>query len=214
MTNLKVRGTKGTTHVFAILDMSGSMSGLEKDTIGGYNSFIKKLKGEKIRVTLTCFDTVNEIPYSDLPIKEVPELDEKVYSPRGGTALVDAVCQTINQNKGKVKKGDKALVLIITDGEENSSREYSTVQMKKLISGLEEKGNWTFTYLGANQDAFAVAQRFGMRKGNVSVYQATERGTGVAFASMSVNTQSFARGDSMNLGDFYEKDQEKLENAE
>lgn len=200
-------------HVFAILDRSGSMAGLEKDTIGGYNQFIKDLKGKDVKVSLTLFDDQFEAPYEALPLKEVPKLTSKVYYPRGMTALVDAVCKTVNAAKDKVKKSDKAIVLIITDGQENSSREFSSEQMKKMISGLEKQGNWTFTYLGANQDAFTVAGMFGIRTGNISTYQATPTGTQAAYASMSANTMRAMSSDSMNLGDFYEADKDKLENA-
>lgn len=201
------------THLFAILDRSGSMSGLEHDTIEGYNGFIKNLKGEDARVTLTIFDTHFETPYADKPVSKVPALTNKVYFPRGGTALIDAVCGTINDHKKDVKRGDKALVLIITDGYENSSREYTSAQMKALISSLEKRKNWTFTYLGANQDAWGVAQKWGFNMGNVSTYNATRGGTQAAFQTMSVNSHSFVAQSAGSSKSFYADDKDKLKDA-
>lgn len=202
---------KGTTHVFAILDRSGSMAGLEKSTIDGYNGFVKELTDTDTRVTLTLFDDLVETAYAHKPVKDVPKLTKAIYYPRGMTALVDAVCSTINKYKSDVKKGDKAIVLIITDGLENASHEYTGKQMKDLIKGLDKKNNWTFTYLGANQDAWEVSREWGFRQGNVSTYRATDIGTRAAFATMSVNTSNFARSNASNAGDFYSKqDKDKL----
>lgn len=201
------------THVFAILDRSGSMSGLESDTIGGYNGFLDKLRKQRgIRVTLTLFDHEFEQPYADVPIKDAPKLDSKSYFVRGSTALIDAFCRTINEGKSKVKKADKAIVLVITDGYENASRENTSADMKKLVADLEARDNWTFTYLGANQDAWAVAERWGFSKGNVSNFNPTGKGTAQVFATMSMNVAGFAASGSQNVRSFYsDADKKKLE---
>ncbi|SRR5258708_7829682 len=201
------------THVFAILDRSGSMGGLETDTIGGYNSFIDKLRKQKgIKVTLTLFDNEYEQPYTDLAIKDVPKLDNKIYFARGSTALIDAFCRSINTGKTIVKKADKAIVLVITDGYENSSSESTTADMKKLVTDLGAKKNWTFTYLGANQDAWANAQNWGFDKGNVSNYNPTRKGTAQVFTTMSVNTGAFAASGNTSTKSFYsDQDKVKLE---
>lgn len=201
------------THLFCIIDRSGSMTGLEKPTISGYNEYLKGLRNEdNLRVTTVLFD--NEIIYlnNNCPIKKAKKLNNENYIPRGGTALVDAVCGTVNKYKNKVKKDDKALVLIITDGEENSSTEYTSNQLKKIIKGLEKK-NWTFTYLGANQDAWSVSKKFGFSHGNVATYKASGTGTLRAYASMASNTHVYFASATGNVSSFYEKDKDDLKNA-
>lgn len=204
------------THIFAIVDRSGSMMGLEKATIDGYNEYVDNLRKEKnVKLTLTLFDHEMLVPVDDQAIKDTPKLNRELYQPRGATALIDAVCRTLNERKGKVGKKDKALVLIITDGFENASKEYTTKDLQKLVQNLEKQGNFTFTYLGANQDAWAVAQNWGFKQDNVSSYAGTERGTGVAFSTMSANTVAFAASDSLNTKAFYSaEDKVKLEKEE
>lgn len=204
------------THVYAILDRSGSMATLEDDTIGGYNSFIDKLDGDGITVTLVLFDDKYEVPYKEVSLKAVVPLSREIYYVRGGTALLDAVGKTINENKQYVKENEKAIVLIITDGYENSSKEYKGTQIHKMIRELEKK-NWAFTYLGANQDAWAVARDWGFQQGNVATYNATERGTQQIFRTMAVNTAAYAASGAMNgteVGAFYsDEDKKALKDA-
>lgn len=200
------------THIFCIIDRSGSMGGLEGATIEGYNSYIEKLRDEKdARLTLVLFDNQYEVVNDDRPIKQVPLLDNKTYYVRGGTALIDAVCRTINERKAKVGKQDKALVLIITDGYENASQEYKSPDMRKLVTSLEKKGNWTFTFLGANIDAWGAAQDWGFQQGNVSNYNATVGGTAGAFMSMASNSANLMRSSSQNAKAFYANDKDTLE---
>ncbi len=120
------------------------------------------------------------------------------------------MCSTINDAKDKVGKKDKALVVIITDGAENSSREYTQKDLSKLVEGLQAKGNWTFTYLGANQDAWANASKWGFDKGNVASFNATDSGATMAFASMSTNSAMYVRSSSLNSKSFYADDAKKL----
>ena len=204
---------KTTTHVIAILDMSGSMMGLEKATIDGYNEYINGLKsdGNPYKVSLTLFDTVNEHPYTAEPIGEVIALTDKQYKPRGRTALYDAVCATLNEVKSKVGKDEKAVCIVITDGGENSSHEYTQKQFIALKKSLEKQGNWTFVYLGANQDAWDTARQWGYRTQNVATYNATTRGTGSTYAAMQVSTSSFAAQDAQMTADFIPQEvQQKL----
>ena len=201
------------THLFCIIDRSGSMTGLEHSTIEGYNEYLKSLSKEKdVRLTTVLFDHEIIVFNDSTPIKKSKRLTRDEYQPRGSTALIDAVCKTINENKSKVKKDDKALVLIITDGAENCSKEYNSKQLHDLVTKLEKK-NWTFTYLGANQDAWAVTQAYGFKAGNVSTYVSTTTGTIKAFASMSVNTMNYVRNSGSNSGSFYVDDAESLKNA-
>lgn len=201
---------KQITHVYAILDRSGSMGGLEKSTLEGYNGFVKKLKGSSARLTTVLFDDQFETPVKNVHIADVKPMNDKTYFVRGGTALVDAVCTTLKGTK--IPKADKALVLIITDGEENSSREYDTKDMKALVEKLEGQGNWTFTYIGANQDAWAVAQKYGFAHGNVATYKSTVSGTAQTYTTMAVNTAAFAASGSANTRNYFsQEDQETLE---
>lgn len=201
------------THLFCIVDRSGSMNGLEKPTIDGYNEYVGNLRKEKsVKITTVLFDHEFITLIDSKPVKDSPKLDAETYQPRGSTALIDAVCRTINTHKDKVKKTDKALVLIITDGHENASREYTSKDMQKLVHGLEKQGNFSFVYLGANQDAWAIAQDWGFQKGNVSSYHATPTGTTVAFDSMARGTMAYVQSTSMNVTDFYSADKDKLEN--
>jgi hypothetical protein len=193
------------------------MSSIAQATVDGYNEYINGLKKERgVKLNLVLFDHEYETPISDMPIKDVPDLIlGKTYQPRGSTALIDAVCRTLNTHKENVGKKDKALVVIITDGYENASHEYNSNQMKALVEGLTARDNWTFTYLGANQDAWSVAQDWGFAKGNVSSYNATAAGATAAFSTMSANTINYVRSSSLSTGDFYsDEDKAKLEATE
>lgn len=192
------------THLFCIIDRSGSMSGLERATIDGYNEYVDKLRDQDdVHITLVLFDHEVLVPVDDQPISSSPKLNSELYVPRGSTALIDAVCRTLNGRKGKVSKEDKALVLVITDGFENASSEYTSKKMQKLIHGLEKQGNWTFTYLGANQDAWATAQQYGFKVGNVGAYAATPTGTSIAFDAMAVNSRGFTMSSARSVNSFY-----------
>lgn len=170
---------KGKTHIIAILDRSGSMRPLVSDTIGGYNGWLKQLKedsqGQDVALTLHLFDTQHEFPHIAADLADVGELTPELYYARGGTALLDAIGQSVSEIKGQMGKQDRALCLIITDGYENSSREYTNEAIAKLIKKCEKKGNWTFDYLGANQDAFAVGAS--MNVGSTYSTQASPVGT-------------------------------------
>lgn len=202
------------THLFCIVDRSGSMTGLEKATISGYNEYVDNLRKEKIKITTVLFEHEQLTITDSEAIKDSPKLSTKNYQPRGTTALIDAVCQTINSGKSAVKKKDKALVLVITDGQENASRENKSKDMRDLIHGLEKQGNWTFTYLGANQDAWETSRDWGFKAGNVADFNATGAGVGATFSAMSVNTRAYTVGAQSATNQFYSKeDKVKLKNA-
>lgn len=155
-----------------ILDKSGSMYGATKDTIGGFNSYIEKLqKDDKADylVSLTMFDTVFDIKYVAKPVKDVPMLDTSTYVANGNTALLDAVGKTLQEIPDDDPER-KILVVIITDGEENSSREFGWEGVQKLIKEKESLGNWTFIYLGAMSDAWDKGSKFGFSINNVARY--------------------------------------------
>lgn len=201
------------THIFCIIDRSGSMGGLETATIDGYNEFVGTLQEEETAkdsdLTLVLFDDQYEEVFDKKPLKQVPLLNRETYFVRGGTALVDAVCRTLRGRK--ISKQDRSLVLIITDGMENSSREYKQADMKKLVDAMQERGT-TFTFLGANMDAWNAAEKYGFSASNVATYTASAKGTGTAFASMASNTANYMRTASVGASslDFYSADADVL----
>lgn len=173
------------TEIVFILDKSGSMSGLEEDTIGGYNSMLKKQqkeKGEAI-VTTVLFDNNYEIIHHRTNIEEIKALTDKEYFVEGSTALLDAIGRTIDKiiratkNTKKEYQANKVMFVIITDGMENSSTEYSYKKIKAMIENQKEKYNWEFVFLGANIDAIATAERFGIQEDRAANYNADSKGT-------------------------------------
>jgi len=158
------------TELVFILDRSGSMSGLEADTIGGFNSMIEKQSGEggDAFVTTVLFDGHTDIIHDRIPLTEGPKLTEKEYFARGSTALLDAVGSTIchiaqiHKYARCEDRPGKTLCVITTDGMENSSRAYSYDRVREMIAHQQEKHGWEFLFLGANIDAAAEAKRFGI----------------------------------------------------
>jgi len=209
-----------TTVVHLLLDTSGSMSAVRKATIDGDNEYINSLKedGGKYKVSLTLFDSDNEGKLrlekrlENVFVDDVPELTEADYQPNGGTPLHDAFCMTLKSMKDR--SDEKYLFVVLTDGMENSSQEYTAKDMKELKKKFEEKDNWTFVYLGANQDAFATAKVYDFSASNTSNFNSTAAGTGMAFGTLSVATRSYSAAPMMSTSVFYTKDlQEKNENT-
>lgn len=161
---------KGLTELVFILDKSGSMSGLETDTIGGYNSMLAKqqaVEGE-CRITTVLFDNNYELLHDRIDIRAVSPISEKEYQIGGSTALLDAIGRTIHKIGNAQKhtaneyRAEKVMLVIITDGEENSSREYSAKRIKQMIERQKSRYEWEFIFLGANIDAVETAGRFGI----------------------------------------------------
>jgi hypothetical protein len=162
-----------STHIALILDKSGSMSVATQETKDSVVSYVKKVRKQITDAffTLTAFNTKSETWVESQPLNEVKinsVLDK--YIPTGSTALYDAVGSTIKKVRKVVGEQDKALVVIITDGQENSSVEYDRKKLNKLINKLTDKGNWTFIFLGANVDSWAEANKIGIAPGNVGQY--------------------------------------------
>lgn len=161
---------KGLTEMVFILDRSGSMSGLEADTIGGFNSTIEKQKsveGEAL-VSTVLFDGDCEVLHDRVPIENIPALTEKEYYARGCTALIDALGGAIH-HIGNIHKyardedrPEKTIFVITTDGEENSSHKYDAEQVRKMVTRQKEKYGWEFIFLGANIDAVKTARAYGI----------------------------------------------------
>lgn len=214
---------KGTTHISAVLDRSGSMAGLEDETISGYNVWLAEVKkaalssGNKTLLTLRLFDDKQEVVYAELPVTEAPELTAQVYFVRGYTALRDGLGAELMRLDKVTKKKDRALCMLITDGLENASREISADALKKMIADAEARENFTIVYLGADQDAFAAGGQLGMHKsqrvnmtkdsvGTRSVYRSAGAATG-----QMVNSGAGAM--SLSQADYDQADKKAREEA-
>lgn len=183
---------KGLTEVVFILDRSGSMSGLEADTIGGFNSLIRKQRkeeGEAI-VSTVLFDDACDVIHDRVPIAKVENLTEETYFVRGCTALLDAVGGAIH-HIGNVHKyareedrPEKTLFIITTDGLENASRRYTYARVKAMVECQKEKYGWEFLFLGANIDAIRVAGNIGICADFAATYLHDEKGTALNYEVM------------------------------
>ena len=192
--------TNEKTHIICILDSSGSMASIMTDSIGGFNAFLNEQKAlpDEATITVALFDDPNhyQLLYDNIDIKKAEELSNKVWYPRGMTALYDAIGKTINTDKAKLARlgkeaPSKVLVVVVTDGEENSSQEYKGDPGRERIKSLIkecENDDWNFIYLAANQNAFDVGQSFGISYANTHNY--TANSVGVAGMSMTMNNAS------------------------
>ena len=181
------------TELVFILDRSGSMSGLEKDTIGGFNTMIEKQKREdgQALVSTVLFDNESVVIHDRLPLDRVPPLTEREYYTRGCTALLDAVGGAIH-HIGNVHKyarredvPEKTLFIITTDGYENASRRYDYEKVRHMIQHEKEKYGWEFLFLGANIDAAAEARRFGIDADRAVTYKCDAAGTALNYDVIS-----------------------------
>ena len=195
---------KGLTEVVFILDRSGSMSGLEADTIGGFNSMIEKQKREEGEAVISTvlFDDKTEVIYDRVSIDKVTPMTDKQYYVRGCTALLDAVGGAIH-HIGNVHKyareedrPEKTLFIITTDGMENSSRIYSYDKVKKMVEKEKEKYGWEFLFLGANIDAVSVAGRFGIGADRAIDYECDKEGTLLNYEANSQTVSAMRRSQS------------------
>ena len=199
-----------------ILDKSGSMHGLEADTIGGFNAMIEKEKklGIDVRVTTVLFNDKMDRLYEHREIRSVRPLTERTYETGGTTALLDAVGDTIlhmEQSGAADRQGTKVIVVIITDGMENASTEFTKAKVKELISDKQEKAGWDFIYLGANIDAAEEADAIGVRKANAVTYKNTSSGVRANYDAVGVYVAERAGGDKESGAwkDHVEKDETK-----
>ena len=184
---------KNLTEIVFILDRSGSMAGLENDTIGGFNAMIEKQKREsgEAYVSTVLFDNYIEVVHDRVDIRKVQPMTRKEYYVRGCTALLDAVGKAIH-HIGNVHKyareedrPEKTLFVITTDGMENASRTYNYEQVRKMIEYETEKYGWEFLFLGANIDAAKEAARFGISEDRAVNYHADHKGTAVIYEAVS-----------------------------
>ena len=180
---------KNLTELVMILDRSGSMGGLESDTIGGYNSMLKKQRetAGEVLVSTVLFDDRSEVLYDRIPLRKMPQMTEEDYYVRGCTALLDAVGGAIH-HIGNVHKyareeerPEKTIFVITTDGMENASRMYTYDCVKKMIERQKKKYGWEFLFLGANMDAVGTAARFGIAEDRAANFHSDHEGTALNY---------------------------------
>lgn len=207
-----------STHIYVLLDRSGSMESIASDVVGGFNQFMKEqaVIGSDVSVTLVQFDSEDpqEIVAAGVPIAEIVPLSLKTFRPRGSTPLFDATARLIgrarlNQELRAANKlaTEDIVFVTVTDGLENASVEFTYDQVRQLIA-LCEKDGWTFVFLSAALDAYGDAQRMGMKMGNIQAFDASGDGATLAFSSLSKNLSSRrmkrASGAEVASDDFFE----------
>ena len=183
------------TDITFLLDRSGSMQSICNDVIGGFNSFLDEQKRQpgECAITLIQFDSVNthEVTISTRNVREADRLNLGTFVPRGGTPLLDAMCEAIDATGARLKalpqhqRPGKVVFVVFTDGAENQSQKYTKDDLAERIKHQQDKYNWQFVFLGANFDAFAMGNSLGIARGSTMTYAATAGGTKLAFASMS-----------------------------
>ena len=190
---------KNLTELVFIIDRSGSMGGLEGDTIGGFNSMLRQQQdeeGEAI-VTTVLFDNEYELLHDRIDVRAVAPLTEKDYTVRGSTALYDAVgkmikkIRNVQKRTAKEYRAEKVMFVIITDGHENSSMLYTSKRLKKRIERQKDKYGWEFVFFGANMDAVLEAGKLGIAADRALNWDASPQGVSTAYSAMSALTSGY-----------------------
>lgn len=205
------------THIVMVLDRSGSMHTVVDDTIGGFNRFVdeqKQVPGEAT-LTLVQFDDQYEFVHQNKRLSNVPPLDRKTFVPRGSTALLDAIGRAVNETGSYLaglpesERPAKVICVIITDGGENASKEFSREKVFEMITHQQEKYGWQFVFLGANQDAIQSGASLGIAKGSSMSYAANALGTQAAFKSIARCTSQYRMsGDQQSENFFSQEDRQ------
>ena len=190
---------KNLTEIVFILDRSGSMAGLEKDTIGGFNAMLEKQKREpgKALASTVLFDNTADVIHDRLPLHRVPKLTDREYYVRGCTALLDAVggairhISTIHKYAREEDRPEKTIFVITTDGMENASRRYDYEAVKQMIQRQKEQYGWEFLFLGANIDAAREAARFGIGEDRAANFHCDSKGPALHYEVISETVCSF-----------------------
>lgn len=194
------------TELVFILDRSGSMSGLESDTIGGFNSMIEKQRKQEgeCYVSTVLFDDEIEVLHDRVKLCDIPKMTDKDYTVRGCTALIDAIGDAIH-HIGNIHKyarpediPEHTLFVITTDGLENASHKYTSDKVKHMITRQKEKYNWEFLFIGANIDAVETAARYGISKDRAVNYNADEKGTTILYDAVSAAVSNVRAHNKLN----------------
>ena len=194
------------TELVFILDRSGSMSGLESDTIGGYNAMLMKQKAEpgEAVVTTVLFDDQYELLHDRIPIKGVSPISDREYFVRGCTALLDAIGKTISKignaqkNTSEDMRAAKVLFIITTDGLENASREYTAAHVRHMIERKQTRYGWSFVFLGANIDAISTAEKYGIHRNHAVNYHPDKIGMNLNFEAIDFAVTQIRSGKSLD----------------
>jgi len=185
------------TLIQVILDKSGSMAEQTGDTLKGINHFIAEHRTNvpEARFSLTLFDTSFNLLWADLPMGEVQDITDKEYQAGGGTALLDAVGATIKAIENLGDRFDRVHVVVLTDGEENSSHDFTYEEVKSLVDWHQNEGKgWEFTFIGANIDSYAHGAQYGFAAAGTMNFNQTPAGIGAAMATVSANSVAYSSG--------------------
>ncbi|MFP5115295.1 vWA domain-containing protein [Bacillaceae bacterium C204] len=197
---------KNVTELVFILDKSGSMAGLEADTIGGFNAMLKKqqkAEGEAF-VTTALFDHRYELLHDRINVRGISSMTDKEYEVGGTTALLDAIGFTIQKminvqkRTSEAERAEKVLFVITTDGMENASREFTTNKIKKMVQLQKEKFGWEFIFLGANIDALSTASQFGIDEDFAVEYHADQKGTQLNYEAVNEVVSNLRSGKKLD----------------
>ncbi len=195
------------TEIVCVLDRSGSMGSIVNDAIGGFNTFLRDQKTQEGEATITVvlFDHEYKVLHNGVNIQDVPELDHTTFVPRGSTALNDAIGKSINEVGARLARAEeserpsKVIFVILTDGGENASKEFTAEQVKEMINHQKDVYSWMFVFLAANQDAFETASNYGISKGNAMQFASTSDSANIAY----MNTSAFiSRSRGMSSVDY------------
>lgn len=186
------------TEILVITDRSGSMGPLVNDVIGGYNRFLAEQQAApgQAQLTYVQFDNEYEVLLRAAPVASAPQLTRESYQPRGATALLDAIGRTLNEQGRRIREqawAELVVVCIITDGQENASREFDAERVAAMVKHAEANG-WKFIFLAANQDAFTAAQAIGSSAQYAGSFAANSAGVSAAYASTSATVRSLRSG--------------------
>jgi len=187
------------TGIICVVDRSGSMEAIREDAIGGFNTFLadqKKLPG-KAEMTIALFDDQYDVIHRCTPINDVAPFDNTTFVPRGSTALLDAIGRTMNEvgaelaNRDEAARPGKVIMVILTDGQENSSREFNRQKILEMITHQQDAYQWEFIYLAAGQDAIGEAGMLGIRASNAINFNATGKGVKASYDAISCSVGSY-----------------------
>jgi Mg-chelatase subunit ChlD len=212
---------KDATHIAVLLDRSGSMEAIKDETISGFNHLLRdqKAAGDNASFTLVQFDSEStDVVHESMPIRDVPDLNGDTFQPRGSTPLLDALGQTIDSTGRalaaipEANRPDKVVFVVITDGQENASHQFTKGRVKEMIDHQTQTYNWKFIYLGANQDAFAEAGAVGIAVGTAANYAPmnAER----AFAGVSFNVAKYRRSGRAEHLEFSDEQRDEMVSPE